>query len=83
MQSSDRDAPTGQVQYLGKRATLSSPRTYWSALDWFLAGPAAVLFYVLPMFHAQLSHLFTDSLEYQVAAKPVLPDRRLEELVIA
>ncbi|KAJ3043586.1 hypothetical protein HDV00_004687 [Rhizophlyctis rosea] len=62
-----------RVQHLGKRAQLASrriyPRNMW---DWFCIPVAGFLFYVLPQFHAQLSHIFTDSLEYKVAAKPQL-----------
>ncbi|KAJ3297004.1 hypothetical protein HK104_000972 [Borealophlyctis nickersoniae] len=62
-----------KVHYLGKRAQLSSPREYpRNLLDWFTIPVAGFLFYVMPQFHAQVSHLFTDSLDYKVAAKPQL-----------
>ncbi|KAI8891786.1 hypothetical protein BC833DRAFT_570746, partial [Globomyces pollinis-pini] len=64
--------PDIPVQYLGKRASLKSPRTRIHSLDWLFAAPSAFLFYVMPMFHAQLSHLYTDRLDYKVAAKPML-----------
>ena len=60
-----------KVHHLGKRPTLYSAREYpRNIADWFVIPVAGFLFYVLPQFHAQVSHLWTDSLEYIVAAKP-------------
>ncbi|KAI9101815.1 glycosyl transferase family group 2-domain-containing protein [Phlyctochytrium arcticum] len=62
-----------QVQHLGKRSQLSSRRSFpVNLLDWFTIPVAGFCFYVLPQFHAQISHLFTDRLDYKVAAKPTL-----------
>ncbi|KAJ3023355.1 hypothetical protein HKX48_003466 [Thoreauomyces humboldtii] len=62
-----------RVQHLGKRSQLASERQYPRNLfDWFTIPVAGFLFYVLPQFHAQVSHLFTDRLDYKVAAKPTL-----------
>lgn len=62
-----------QLYNFGKRPTLVSHRkSYLCILDWILAGPAGLLFYIVPMFHAQIMHLFTDELEYQVAVKPTV-----------
>jgi hypothetical protein len=69
------------VQPLGLRPQLESPRTYWNAFDWILSGPAGFFFYVMPMFHAQISHLWTVDLDYKVAGKPVLK-QHLEEIVV-
>ncbi len=63
----------GAVQYLGKRGQLISTRSSLNSLfDWAAMPLSGILFYVLPQFHAQISHLWTTSLEYQVAAKPRL-----------
>ncbi|KAJ3361846.1 hypothetical protein HDU91_003703 [Kappamyces sp. JEL0680] len=62
-----------RVQYLGKRPVLAAQRDYPThMLDWFAIPVAGFLFLVVPQFHAQLAHLFTDRLDYKVAAKPVL-----------
>jgi hypothetical protein len=61
-----------RVQPLGKRSQLYARRTMWNAFDWLAVPVSGLLFYVAPQFHAQLSHLFTDRLDYQVAAKPTL-----------
>ncbi|KAJ1563905.1 hypothetical protein HK096_010488 [Nowakowskiella sp. JEL0078] len=62
-----------RVQHLGKRSSLESAREYPRNLfDWLTIPIAGFLFYVAPQFHAQLAHMFTNSLEYKVAAKPQL-----------
>ncbi|KAI8817297.1 glycosyl transferase family group 2-domain-containing protein, partial [Fimicolochytrium jonesii] len=62
-----------RVQPLGKRAQLASERKYPRNLaDWFCIPVAGFLFYVVPQFHAQLTQLFTERLDYKVAAKPQL-----------
>ncbi|KAJ3409577.1 hypothetical protein HDV05_004394, partial [Chytridiales sp. JEL 0842] len=61
------------VQYLGKRALLTSERNWFSLLDWALAPIAAMIFYVGPQFEVQLSQLATNRLDYKVAAKPKAP----------
>ncbi|KAJ3163617.1 hypothetical protein HDU86_000200 [Geranomyces michiganensis] len=61
-----------RVQHLGKRPQLASARTSRHLADWFTIPVAGFLFYVMPQFHAQITHLFTDRLDYKVAAKPQL-----------
>ncbi|KAL2917612.1 hypothetical protein HK105_202898 [Polyrhizophydium stewartii] len=62
-----------KVQYLGLRPQLASPRIYpWALFDWIATPLSGVFFFVGPQYHAQLSHLFTDRLDYKVAAKPTL-----------
>ncbi|KAJ3114859.1 hypothetical protein HDU96_001556 [Phlyctochytrium bullatum] len=62
-----------RVQHLGRRPQLAAAREFPRCLlDWLVIPVSGFLFYVVPQFHAQLSHLFTDSLEYKVAAKPQL-----------
>jgi hypothetical protein len=59
------------VQYLGKRSQFLYQRNLpLGFLDWILIPVAGFMFYILPQIHAQISHLWTDSLEYKVAAKP-------------
>lgn len=61
------------VTPLGMRSSLYSPRMLPSSLvDWIAIALSGFMFYVLPQFHSQVCHLFTDSLEYKVAAKPQL-----------
>ncbi|KAI8926469.1 hypothetical protein BC831DRAFT_456278 [Entophlyctis helioformis] len=62
-----------KVQHLGLRPQLSSPRIYpWAVLDWIATPFSGVFFFIAPQFVAQFSHLFTDQLDYKVAAKPIL-----------
>ncbi|KAK6095170.1 hypothetical protein MT418_004622 [Batrachochytrium dendrobatidis] len=62
-----------KVQYIGLRPQLASPRVYpWAVLDWVATPFSGLLFFSGPQYHAQLSHLFTDRLDYKVAAKPTL-----------
>lgn len=61
-----------RLQPLGKRSQLQFRRKFVNCLDWAAIPVAGILFYVMPQFHAQLTHLFTDRLDYKVAAKPVL-----------
>ncbi|KAI8995789.1 hypothetical protein BC832DRAFT_595932 [Gaertneriomyces semiglobifer] len=62
-----------RVQHLGRRSQLRSSRQYpRNLLDWFTIPVAGFLFYVCPQFHAQMTHLFTERLDYKVAAKPTL-----------
>jgi hypothetical protein len=61
------------VQHLGKRASLASPRTFpISVLEWLACPVSGILYYLVPQIHVQLSHLFTDRIDYKVAAKPAL-----------
>ena len=56
-----------RVQALGKRPSLCSLRTYpMSLLDWIGVPVSGFFFYLAPQFHAQLSQLFTDRLDYKV-----------------
>ncbi|KAJ3400850.1 hypothetical protein HDV05_000792 [Chytridiales sp. JEL 0842] len=61
------------VQHLGKRPQLAAERKSANVLDWLAIPVAGFLFYVIPQFHAQMTHLFSDRLEYKVASKPQLP----------
>jgi Glycosyl transferase family group 2 len=59
-----------KVQHLGKRSQLSSRRRLVHVVDWFVTPIAGLMFYVAPQYHAQLTHLWTDRLDYITAAKP-------------
>ncbi|KAI9329484.1 hypothetical protein BDR26DRAFT_939331 [Obelidium mucronatum] len=61
-----------RVQHLGRRAELETVRTRWNYLDWF-AIPITGLFYqALPQIQTQIMQLWTDRLDYVVAARPTL-----------
>ncbi|RKP04202.1 hypothetical protein CXG81DRAFT_5546, partial [Caulochytrium protostelioides] len=61
------------ARYLGKRPQLCSLREYPRCLlDWAMIPFAGFAFYVAPQYHVHVAQLFTDSLEYKVAAKPSL-----------
>ncbi|KAJ3137664.1 hypothetical protein HK101_003862, partial [Irineochytrium annulatum] len=62
----------GRVQPLGRRSQLLTRRTRWNLLDWFLLPVCGFLYQALPQFHAQITQLWTDRLDYVVAAKPAL-----------
>jgi len=58
---------------LGKRAQLVSARKLpFALLEWPIIFIAAVFYFIIPQIIAQVSHIFTDKLEYKVAAKPLL-----------
>jgi hypothetical protein len=57
---------------LGLKPSLSSPRSYWNVLDWFILPIGGILYQTLPQVVVQLCHLITDRIEYKVAGKPTL-----------
>ncbi|KAJ3100600.1 hypothetical protein HDU97_002130 [Phlyctochytrium planicorne] len=61
-----------RVQPLGRRAQLLSVRNAWNLLDWVCLPLTGLFYHTAPQMHAQISHIFTDRLDYKVAAKPVL-----------
>jgi hypothetical protein len=61
--------------YLGKRPTLVSVRSRWHLLDYVCLPVTGFLFLTLPQLQAHLSQLFTDKIDYVVAAKPSLDVR--------
>ncbi|KAJ3306197.1 hypothetical protein HDU76_004883 [Blyttiomyces sp. JEL0837] len=62
-----------KVQHLGRRAVLSSYRVFpKNLIDWLTIPAAGFMFYVAPQIDAQISQLWTDRLDYKVAAKPQL-----------
>ncbi|KAJ3412507.1 hypothetical protein HDV05_000645 [Chytridiales sp. JEL 0842] len=71
--TSPNNAP--KVQYLGRRPQLSSPRTKRNYLDWFLIPVGGILYQTLPQVVVQVSHMWTNRIEYRVAAKPQLKSR--------
>jgi hypothetical protein len=69
----DYFTPVKNVQHLGKRGQLKYKRILpYALIDWTTIPVAGFLFYICPQFHAQISHLWTNTLEYKVAAKPSL-----------
>jgi hypothetical protein len=81
-QTISKDQP--EVQYLGLRPSLTSERKMpFNCFDWLITAQVGVTLLFLPVIVAQLSHLWTDKLEYLVAAKPMVERRpHLEELVV-
>ncbi|KAJ3084606.1 oligosaccharyl transferase stt3 subunit [Rhizoclosmatium hyalinum] len=71
-----------QVQPLGRRPQLSSPRYAVNYIEWCLIPYAALFYFVLPQCHAQFMHLFTDKLDYRVSAKPQLRNSSLALLTM-
>jgi hypothetical protein len=60
------------VQHLGRRPQLVYRRMPYDVLDFLALILSGLLFFVIPQFHSQICHLWTNSLEYQVASKPSL-----------
>ena len=78
LNSLDRLNPLEDKPHLGKRSQLLYTRTSKKDMfDWFMIPIAGFAFYICPQFHAQICHLWTDTLDYKVAAKPQLPNRPL------
>lgn len=70
-----------KVQHLGKRASLASPRNHpYCLLDWVCIPISGLLFYVIPQWVSQITHLWTNKLDYQVAAKPQLANVCFSEI---
>lgn len=61
-----------KVQELGLRSQLVSTRTWWNLLDWLMIPFAGIIFQTAPQAVAHVSQLWTDRLDYTVAAKPTL-----------
>jgi hypothetical protein len=61
--------------FLGKRPTLVSTRTLWHLTDWLCLPVTGLLFLTLPQLHVHFTQLFTDKIDYKVAAKPSLDVR--------
>jgi hypothetical protein len=66
------ETETDKIQHLGRRPFLISRRTFVNYIDWIITPIVGLLFYVVPMLHAQIFHLWTNKLEYQVASKPCI-----------
>ena len=58
--------------HLGKRSSLQCKRTKLHLFDWVCGSVSGIVFGVLPLYHAQISHIFTNRLDYKVASKPVI-----------
>ena len=55
---------------LGNRSKLQFSRPWYSVFDWFAFPITGVLFLVIPQLYVHVKQLFTDNLDYVVAAKP-------------
>ena len=60
------------VQHLGRRSQLVYKRSKYDVIDFAALLISGFYFFVIPQFHAQICHLWTNSLEYKVASKPSL-----------
>ncbi|KAJ3029195.1 UNVERIFIED_CONTAM: hypothetical protein HDU68_012782 [Siphonaria sp. JEL0065] len=61
-----------RVQHLGRRAGLETVRTRLNYFDWFAIPVTGLLFQALPQIQTQIMQLWTDRLDYVVAARPSL-----------
>ncbi|KAJ3320939.1 hypothetical protein HDV06_004717 [Boothiomyces sp. JEL0866] len=69
------------VRPLGKRSKVMYNRSSINILDWTAIPFAGIFFLALPQFHCQTLQLFTDTLDYVVAGKPIAPPEEKEEEV--
>jgi hypothetical protein len=83
------NARTNSSKNLGKRSSLQSTRAFSNLLDWTALPICGPLFLTLPQIHAHFIHLFTDKIDYTVAAKPTvlvrsrpLSEIELESIVV-
>jgi hypothetical protein len=65
------------VQHMGKRPQLVYKRSKYDVFDFAALLLSGIYFFVIPQFHAQICHLWTNSLEYTVASKPSLLKKKL------
>ncbi|KAJ3074611.1 hypothetical protein HDU98_010799 [Podochytrium sp. JEL0797] len=61
-----------RVGHLGRRAGLETVRTKWNYLDWFAIPVTGLLYQALPQIQTQIMQLWTDRIDYVVAARPSL-----------
>lgn len=76
------------IHHLGIRSGLQSIRLGGArfsfrgvcsvAFDWIMFLVAGFLFYLVPAFEAQISHFWTNRLDYKVAGKPVVTTKEKE-----
>ncbi|KAJ1555638.1 hypothetical protein HK405_015283 [Cladochytrium tenue] len=68
------ELPAGcaRVQPLGIRSQLVSVRNFWNLFDWIAVPVSGFLFQCAPQVTAQMMQLYTDRLDYTVAAKPTV-----------
>ena len=70
-----------KAKHLGKRPTLVSIRSSWWLLtDWLYIPVSGILFLTSPQLHAHIFQLFTNKLDYKVAAKPILEMRPVSQI---
>nr|KAJ3422894.1 hypothetical protein HK105_005770 [Polyrhizophydium stewartii] len=62
-----------RVQPLGKRPQLSYTRSFVNLLDWAALPICGIYILAAPQIQAHIMQLFTDRLDYVVAAKPQVP----------
>jgi Glycosyl transferase family group 2 len=59
---------------VGKRSCIQAKRGFLGPLDWLSFPLFSVFFVIIPQMHAQIIQLWTENLDYVVAAKPMVVD---------
>ena len=57
---------------IGKRSSIQAKRSWFGPLDWLSFPFFSVFYVIIPQMHAQIIQLWTEDLDYVVAAKPVI-----------
>lgn len=65
-----KEQQLGEPSRLGVRSKLQFRRPWYSVFDWLAFPITGVLYLVLPQLQVHISQLFTEDLDYVVAAKP-------------
>jgi hypothetical protein len=55
---------------IGKRSSIQAKRGMFGPLDWLSFPLFSVFYVIIPQMHAQIAQLWTENLDYVVAAKP-------------
>jgi hypothetical protein len=59
------------VQHIGNRSRIQARRKWYNMAEWCVIPIVGMMFMVIPQVYVHISQLWTDSLSYVVAAKPV------------
>ena len=68
------------AQSLGIRPKLQFKRPWYAVFDWFAIPITGILYLVLPQLQVHVSQIFTENLDYVVAAKPTVTESALHSL---
>ena len=73
----------GGVQPLGIRSRLKAVRHWFNMIEWVFIPIVGLVFMVIPQVYVHVSQIFTNSLTYVVAQKPIHETRKSNQAVLA